>query len=356
MGKNMRSYSLVEFGGPLQAMDRPDPEPQGTEVLVKVRRCGVCHSDIHIAHGYFDLGEAGKFKMQDRGMDLPMTMGHEVLGEVIKAGPDATDVPLGETRLIHPWIGCGECTACVEERENDCVKMRPIGILRDGGYASHVIVPHPKFLIDIGDVDPTVATPYSCSGVTVYTALKKALPIEDDEWLAIMGAGGLGLTAIAIARAMGAKNIISVDIDDEKLAAATEMGADATLNPTTIDDPIAALQELAGGMLLAVVDTVGAEPTSNLGIMALRKTGRYIIVGLYGGTLKMPLPFLPQRSLTIRGSYVGSSRDLKELMELVKAGKVKSIPIATRPMDQADATLKDLEAGKIVGRVVLTND
>ncbi|MGI9387925.1 MAG: alcohol dehydrogenase [Methyloligellaceae bacterium] len=352
----MKSYALVGFGQPLQEIESADPVPQGTEVLIKVRRCGVCHSDIHISEGYFDFGDGQKFRMTDRGMELPTTLGHEVLGEVIAAGPDAEEAPIGKTMLVHPWIGCGTCRACREERENDCATMKPIGVLRDGGYATHVIVPDPKFLVDVEGIDPTIVTPYACSGVTVYTALKKALPVEDDEWLCIMGAGGLGLTAVSIAKAMGADQIVSVDIDDEKLAVARDMGATEVLNPKTCEDPVATLTEMTGGMLLAAVDTVGSEQTSRLGILSLRKTGRYVVVGLYGGALKIPMPILPLKALTVRGSYVGSCRDLRELIELVKAGKVKPIPVATRPLDQADVTLRDLAAGKIVGRVVLTTD
>jgi D-arabinose 1-dehydrogenase-like Zn-dependent alcohol dehydrogenase len=233
--------------------------------------------------------------------------------------------------------------------------MRSIGIFRDGGYATHCLVPHPKYLVDIGDVDPMVATPYSCSGVTVYSALKKAMPVLDSEWLAIFGAGGLGLSAIAIAKGMGVKNVISVDIDDEKLAAAKETGADAVLNSTSVENAVKALQELAGGELRAVVDTVGGEATAQLGTAAVRKGGRYVIVGLYGGELTVSLPTLPMRALSILGSYVGSLGELKELMELVKAGKVKPIPMTTRPLETAYDTLQDLKAGRIVGRVVLTN-
>ena len=211
----MRSYALVEFGQPFQAIDREDPTPTGTEVVIKVRRSGVCHSDVHIRHGYFDFGDGRKFRMQDRGMKLPQALGHEVFGDVVAHGPDALDEaaahPVGAPRLVFPWIGCENCEDCHDGRQNDCLNMAAIGVLRDGGYATHVVVPHPKFLVDIGDIDPTIATPYACSGLTVYTALKKALPVGENGWLAVMGAGGLGLNAIAIARAMGVNHIVAVD-------------------------------------------------------------------------------------------------------------------------------------------------
>lgn len=350
----MKSYALVEYGKPLEAIEREDPTPQGKEVVVRVRRCGVCHSDVHIWEGFFDMGEGQKFRMADRGMKLPHTLGHEILGEVVAAGPDAKDAPIGKTMLVHPWIGCGECDACREERENDCTSMRALGVVQPGGFATHVVVPDPKFLVDIGDLDPSVAAPYACSGVTVYTALKKLLPIRDDEWLAVIGAGGLGLAAVSIAKAMGFPNVISVDMGQEKLAAAMDMGADETIDVREEANALEALRAKSHGKLMSVLDTVGSEATSRLGFDGLTKTGRYVIVGLHGGTFKAPLPKLPQMALTVRGSYVGSSRDLKELMEMVRAGKVKSVPITERPMEKAYDTILDLAEGNVVGRVVLT--
>lgn len=352
----MKAWTLTEFGKPFEEVERPTPEPKGTEVLLRVRRCGVCHSDVHISHGYFDYGDGNKFMLVDRGMKLPLTLGHEVLGEIVAAGPDAPPVEVGRTMLINPWIGCGTCDACTEERDNDCTGMRALGVVRDGGYATHIIVDHPRFLVDVEGLDPSQATPWSCSGVTVYSGLKKALPIRAGEWCAILGAGGLGLAAVNIAKAMGAGKVVAVDLDDAKLAVARDMGADATLNLKSVNDPVAALQEITGGQLLAVLDTVGMENTSRLGIMALKKTGRYVVVGLHGGALHMPLPLLPQRALTLRGSYVGSTRDLEELIAFAKAGKIKAVPIEERPMSAASDTLAELERGEIVGRVVLVND
>lgn len=351
------SYDLVAFGKPLEAREREVPEPKGTEVLVRVRRSGVCHSDIHIADGFFDLGEEGEMRMEDRGMRLPMAMGHEILGEVVAAGPDARDVPIGKTMLVHPWIGCmkPDCKACSSGRENDCTTMRALGVVRDGGYGEYVLVDDPKFLVDVDGLDPDTVTPYACSGITVYNALKKAGLTDDDEWLAVMGAGGLGLNAVAIGRAMGFKNIVSVDIDERKLQAAVEMGASAVLNGNR-DDALQELRRITGNRLMAVVDTVGAPSTSRLAIRALLKTGRYVVVGLYGGDFKMPLPWLPQRALTVRGSYVGSCNDLRELIALVRTGKVKELPVSSRPLAEVSQTLADLKAGRITGRVVLNAD
>jgi D-arabinose 1-dehydrogenase-like Zn-dependent alcohol dehydrogenase len=351
----MKRYALVEFGQPLQEIESPDPIPTGTEVLVRVRRSGVCHSDLHIADGYFDMGEGKKMDVGPR-MTLPQALGHEILGEVIAAGPEAPNAPIGKTMLVHPWIGCGDCRACDEERENECSNMNSLGIFRDGGYATHVLVDHPKFLVDVDGLDLDQVTPLACSGVTVYNALRTALPVQNDEWLCVMGAGGLGLNAVSIARALGAENIVSIDLDDNALAAAEDMGAKATINPSNTTDVIKSLQQVADNRLTAVVDTVGNEVTSHTAVQALVKTGRYVLVGLHGGTFKMPLPMLPQKSLTVKGSYVGSCKDLRELIALVRAGKVESIPVSSRPLDQANATLQDLRDGKITGRVVLTTD
>ena len=351
----MKKYALVEIGKPLEELDCPDPVPTGTEVLVRIRRSGVCHSDLHIADGYFDMGEGKKMELKDR-MQLPMALGHEILGEVVAAGPEASDAPIGKTMLVHPWIGCGDCQACNEDRENDCLNMNALGIRRDGGYATHVLVDHPKFLVNVDGLDLDTVTPLACSGVTVYNALRKAMPLENDEWLCVMGAGGLGLNAVSIAKAMGVKHIVAVDRDNDALAAARDMGADAVVNSAETSNVIKALQKLTNNKLLAVVDTVGNESTSKNSVYALLKMGRYIVVGLHGGTFKMPLPMLPQKALTVRGSFVGSCKDLQELIALAKTGKIKDIPVSTRPLNQADATLQDLRDGKITGRVVLTTD
>lgn len=347
----MLSYALVEYGEPFATIEREDPTPSGKEVVVKTLCSGVCHSDVHIRHGYFDYGDGRKFHVKDRGMRLPMTLGHEIYGEVVAVGPEAQNVSIGDKRLVFPWIGCDNCDDCRGGRENECQTMNPLGILRHGGYATHVVVPDARFLVDIGDLDPVLTTPHACSGLTVYTALKKALPVGETEWLAVMGAGGLGLNAIAIAKAMGVANIVAIDIAPEKLDAAREMGATDAM---TIDGGVDELRRITGGALRGVVDTVGAKATAELSLEALRKSGRYVLVGLHGGSATVPLPMLAQKITTISGSYVGSLKDLKELIALVRGGAVKPIPTTTRPLEKASETLDDLEAGRIVGRVVLT--
>ena len=350
----MKAYQVTKFGAPLELKELDTPVPVGTEVLIKVRRAGVCHSDLHIQDGYYDLGNDTKLDLSARGISFPHTLGHELYGDIVSAGPDAGDLPIGEGRLVHPWAGCGECKVCRAGNENLCLAPRFVGVFQNGAYAEYCLIAHPRYLIDIGDLDPSVATPYSCSGVTVYSALLKALPINDDEWLVVMGAGGLGLNAVAIAKGMGIENVLAVDLDDAKLAAATDLGATAVLNSGS-GDVAKMLKQMTDGGPQAIVDTVGAEATANSGIASLVKGGRYVIVGLFGGELKLPLPTIPMRALSIMGSYTGNLAELKELVALAQTGKVKALPVENRPLAEASNTLDDLRNGKIVGRVVLTD-
>src|SRR5262245_58020852 len=223
----MLSYDVVEWGKPLERIGRPTPTPKGTEVLVRLKYCGVCHSDVHIRDGFFDLGGGKRLHMSERGMRPPVTLGHEPYGTVIAAGPDAGDAPLGDDRLVFPWTGCGACARCQEELDNYCMAPSMIGIQRPGGYADHLIVPHPRYLIDAGGIDPVWAATLSCSGLSTYSAVSKLKPIRRDEWIAVIGAGGLGLSAIGMLRALGHERIVSVDIDEFNLTV-EEIGGTAT--------------------------------------------------------------------------------------------------------------------------------
>ena len=186
----MRSFQLCTCGAPLELTEQPTPQPAGTEVLLKVLAAGVCHSDLHLSEGYFDLGGGKRLSLADRGMKLPLTLGHENVGEVVAVGPQAKDVKVGARMLANPWIGCGECTVCKRGEDNLCRAMRSLGVFSNGGYADHLLVPHPRYLIDIGDMPPEKAAPLACSGVTTYGALKKIGPVLKSEPTVIIGAGG----------------------------------------------------------------------------------------------------------------------------------------------------------------------
>ena len=191
---------------------------------MRIKYCGVCHSDAHIREGYFDLGGGKRLQMSERGMQLPVTLGHEALGTVIAAGSDTSDAAIGADRLVYPWTGCGECARCREGLDNYCMAPSMIGIQRPGGYADHLIVPHPRYLIDARGIDPAWAATLSCSGLSTYAAVSKLQPIPREEWIAVIGAGGLGLSAIGMLRALGHEKIVAVDIEERKIGSGARRG------------------------------------------------------------------------------------------------------------------------------------
>jgi len=350
----MRAWAVVENGQPLKEIELPTPEPKGTEVLLEVTHCGVCHSDLHIWEGYYDVGGGQKMSLKDRGVVLPLAMGHEIVGRVTKLGPDATGVKVGDLRIVFPWLGCGTCETCLAEEDNMCVKAaRSLGVFQNGGYGTHVVAPHSRHLVDPGTLDPAVAATYACSGITVFSAINKVMPLPADTPIVLVGAGGLGLQAIAVLKAMGHRRIVSVDLSAEKLAAAKQAGATDTVdgNGADVTQRIIAA---CGGPVEAVIDLVNGSATARLAFDALTKGGKLVQVGLFGGEMTLPLPLMAMRALTVQGSYVGSPKELRALVAMAQGGKLPSIPITREPMRNADAALQRLIAGKVTGRVVLT--
>ena len=350
---NMRSFQVCECGAPLRMTERETPKPEGTQVLLKMLAAGVCHSDLHIWDGYYEIGGGKKLMLADRGIKLPLTMGHENVGEVVALGPDAKGVKVGDVRLVNPWMGCGQCKVCQRGDENLCLKPQNVGVFSQGGYATHMLTPHPRHLFDIGDLKPEQAAPLACSGVTAFSALKKVAATLKDEAVVIIGAGGVGLMGVTLAKKMGAKDVFIVDIDAGKREAAVKAGASKAIDGGAAD-AVQQIQAATGGGAWAVIDFVGAGQTVGLAINSIIKGGTVVVVGLYGGDVTVPTPYLPLRAMTLRGSYVGSQSDMAELLDVVKRTGMPPVPIRTRPLDQVNATLDDLRAGKIVGRVVLT--
>ena len=287
---------------------------------------------------------------------LPHTLGHEIEGEVVAVGPDVKDIKVGARYAAFPWIGCGKCPSCLRGEENICVGgPRQLGCSNGcpGGYATHVMVPHPKYLIDYDKTEPSLAAAYMCSGVTAYAAMKKIGKLGPKDQVLVLGVGGVGMMGVQFAKAMFGKGPIAADIDDGKLEAAKKAGASAVYNTK---DPESAKKLVAdtGGGAYAVVDFVGSEKTFAFASQAVRRGGKVIIVGLFGGAMSMPLPMFPFRTISIGGSMVGSLDETKEMMELVRAGKVDPIPYTKRPLSEANKSLEDLVAGKVTGRVILT--
>jgi len=350
----MRAYQIVKWGAPLEEREVPMPEPKGTEVLIRVTASGICHSDIHIWDGYFDMGGDNKLSLEDRGLKLPFTMGHEVLGEVAALGPDASGVEVGDRRIVFPWIGCGACAVCERGDELLCLAPRTVGTRYAGGYAEYCIAPHAKYLVSFEGTDEPHAATCACSGVTAYSALKKVNFLSKDEHLMIIGAGGVGLAGIGMAKAVCDAKLIVADIDPAKRAAAIAAGADIVIDNSDAG-AVAQLLESTGGGVDAAIDFVGAPATTGFAMQALARGGTVVVVGLFGGALPLPVASLPLKMMRLIGSYVGNLAEMHELMELVKAGKVKPVPTISRPLRDAGQAIADLRDGKAVGRYVLVN-
>ena len=348
----MRAWAVVENEAPLKEIELPTPEPTGTEVLLQTTYCGVCHSDIHIWEGRYDLGGGKVMNLKDRGVNLPLAMGHEIVGRVVKLGPHAMGVKPGDIRIVFPWLGCGTCAACLAEEDNMCLKPASLGVYRHGGYATHVVAPHPRHLVDPGSLNPAVAATYACSGITVYSAIKKVMPQPPDEPIVVIGAGGLGLNAIAVLKALKHRNIVVADISAEKRAAAEKAGATKTVDASG-EGVHKRIIEACGAQPIAIIDLVNGSATARFAFDALRKGGKLVQVGLFGGELSVPLPLMAIRALTIQGSYVGNPKELRELVRLAQAGDLPPLPVTTLPQREANDALMRLRDGRVTGRLVL---
>lgn len=352
----MKCYCVTRFQAPLQMLEQDKPEPRGAEVLLKTRAAGVCHSDLHIWEGGYDLGHGKRLSITDRGIELPITMGHEVVGTAVAFGSDASEVALGKNYLVFPWLGCAACSVCQSGRENYCASPRFIGVYQNGGYADHILVPDSRYLLDIGDLNPAQIAPIACSGLTTFSAIKKLDPaIYQKAPIVIMGAGGLGLMCLQILKAMGGVGAIVVDIDAAKLEAAKSAGAIATVNGNDPDALEQILNANGGKAVQAVIDLVGSTQSTDLGFHALIKGGTLVIVGFFGGAAPWSLALIPMKAISILGNYTGSLGELKELMALVKSGQVKPIAVTEYPLSEASDVLSALGAGKVIGRAVLVD-
>ena len=349
----MRAWAVVENGKDLQELELPTPEPKGTEILLEVTHCGVCHSDLHIWDGYYDIGGGKQMSLKDRGVVLPLAMGHEIVGRVTKLGPEAKGVAVGDVRIVYPWLGCGHCERCLAEEDNMCLVSRALGVFQNGGYGTHVVAPHPRHLIDPGAIDPALAATYACSGVTVYSAIRKVMPMPPDKPIVVIGAGGLGLAAIAVLKAVGHRAIVSVDLSEEKRQAALEAGATKVVDASG-EGVADRITEACGGPAEAIIDLVNGTSTAAAAFAALRKGGKLIQVGLFGGELTLPLPIMAMRGLTVQGSYVGNPKELRELVALAQGGKLQKVPVTEMKQERANEALMRLRDGKVTGRVVLT--
>ncbi|RME99399.1 MAG: alcohol dehydrogenase, partial [Alphaproteobacteria bacterium] len=267
----MRRQSIIDYGAPLSETTGEVPVPQGSEVLVRVSHCGVCHSDIHLQDGYFDLGGGKQLDVRS-GRELPFTLGHEIAGVVEAAGPQAEGLTAGEHCIVYPWIGCGNCALCADGDEHLCNQPRALGVTVDGGYASHVLVPHPRYILNAQGIAPEIAGSYMCSGLTAYSALRKVEAHGRKGPVMIVGLGGVGLMGLQFAKAISQREILAADIDAAKRETAGALGASGLFDPAAEDARKAVLKATGGGVA-AAVDFAGTQSSLHFAQSIVGKGG-----------------------------------------------------------------------------------
>jgi len=225
---------MTDYGTPLVETTAQVPTPSGAEIIMQISHCGVCHSDLHIQDGYFNLGDGKELDVR-AGRELPFTLGHEISGTVYAVGPNAGPVDVSKRYAVYPWMGCGECSTCASGDEHLCNTMHHLGINVDGGFATHVVVPHSRYLLDVDDIEASLAGSYMCSGLTAFSALKKvARNLGESGILMIVGLGGVGMMGLQLAQALYPKaTILASDIDEGKRNLALETGAAHVFDPAT---------------------------------------------------------------------------------------------------------------------------
>ena len=351
----MLSYRLESFGQPLVKSVTATPVPKDHEVIVAIGSCGVCHSDVHLADGYFDLGNGNRVPLT-ASVAPPRTLGHEIAGTVVAVGSAVTGVSVGDRRVVYPWIGCGRCAVCLVGDEHLCSQPRALGIHVDGGFADHVVVPHAKYLFEYAPLSEEQACTYACSGLTAFSALKKVAACfggaAADRTLLIIGAGGVGLSGIRLAAQMGLPAPIVAEVDRGKWDIARAAGAADVIDPNA-DGAGRALTKATGGGVAAVIDFVGAGETFAFGFGALRKGATLVSVGLFGGATTISPAMFALKAVRVVGSYVGSPAEMGELMALARRAALPELPLNHVPLSAANATLEALKEGRIRGRAIL---
>jgi alcohol dehydrogenase, propanol-preferring len=333
----MRAAVVTAFDRPLTLEDRPVPEPAAGEILVRMETSGLCHTDIHAAHGDWPVKP-----------NLPFVPGHEGIGIVERLGEGVTSPRVGQ-RVAIPWLGwaCGECEWCIKGQETLCPHQQNTGYGRDGTYAE-MAVASAKYVVVVPEgIDPLDAAPLSCAGVTTYKAVKVA-KVGPSDVVAVFGVGGLGHMAVQYARIAGA-TVVAIDIHKDKLDMARKLGATHTIN-AAIDDPSIVLREL-GGADAAIVTAVTPRPFEQA-FAGMRRGGRMVMVGLPAeNNISLPIFETVLNGISVIGSIVGTRLDLAEVFELHAAGKTQVVR-TTRDIDEVNEAMKAVENGDIDARVV----
>jgi propanol-preferring alcohol dehydrogenase len=337
----MRAAVLREFGQPLRIEEIPAPVPEPDEVLVEVEACGVCHSDLHIVDG-----DQPGFRAVTK---LPLVPGHEAVGRVVALGAGVRDRVVGQ-RVGVAWLhtSCGACEPCREGRENLCRKSAFTGMTVDGGFAGLLRAKASHALPVPAGLDPVEAAPLFCAGVTVYRAIRNA-GVAPGQRVAVLGVGGLGHLAVQIARALGAE-VIALDVAEDKLALARALGAARAL-PAADPQSVKSVRQM-GGVHVAVV-TSAARAAYDTALRCLRPAGTLSVVGLPVEPLSFSALALVSGEIRVMGSAVGTREDLRGVLDLAAAGKVRCRTEA-RPLDRVQETLEAMRRGEIAGRVALT--
>jgi D-arabinose 1-dehydrogenase-like Zn-dependent alcohol dehydrogenase len=349
----MRRQSLVEFDAPLCETVVDTPKPQGKEVLVRIERCGLCHSDLHLQDGYADIG-GGKKLDTTRGMTLPLTLGHEIAGVVEEVGAEQSRSLIGAKKAVFPWIGCGQCRDCVNGDGNLCFKPRFLGVTIDGGFASHVLVPDAKYLLDYDPLHVNQAATLMCSGVTAYGALKRLVDRPRQRNLLLIGLGGVGMMGLSFAQAMFNQRISVADLNLAARTSALANGASVAYDPAEPDIVKRMIKETEGGFD-GIVDFAGSEKSMALAVSAVARGGKIAVSGLIGGNFSLPMVQWVYKRMTVEGFMVGTLAEAHELMALARSGKVKPTPMRDEPMSDVQKWIDELRSGRVVGRVVLKN-
>ena len=346
-------WALSAWGGKLEPSEDPLLPITDHQVSLRVTHCGVCHSDLHIQAGGFDMGGGKLSSLERSGVGLPLTLGHEIVGEVVEIGPAVTAVCPGQMVIVYPWIGCGECPTCLRGDEHLCVRTaRNMGLHVPGGYADVVRVAHERYLVALGTLEPARAATFACAGITALSAIRKLPALTADDWVAVIGCGGVGMTAVALLSATTPAKIVAIDPDPAKRASALQHGAAAACDPQPAD-ALKMIGKACLGHIAGAIDFVGAESSSALAVSLVRRAGQVVIVGLFGGEFRLALPLFALKSLAIAGSYVGSLQDLHELVALAQRVRLPEIPLELRPLAGVNQALDDLSRGRVVGRVIL---
>jgi len=336
----MKAAVLKTFDQPVSMEDVPVPEPSTGEVLIRVHACGVCHSDLHLAEGDWEL-----LKPITK---LPLILGHEVAGTVERVGAEVKDPRPGD-RVGVPWLhwSCGECEYCRAGRETLCGEQIITGVMVDGGYAEFVIAKASHVVRIPPAVGLAEAAPLLCAGVTVYKALKTAEQSAGQR-VAVFGIGGLGHLAVQIAKARGA-TVIGVDVGEDKLTLARECGADFTVNAVT-EQPRKAIRALGGAHIVLV--TSASRVAYESALRCVRKGGTLAVVGMPAEPIPVSAVALVAGEIRIVASAVGTRQDQNELMALAATGAVKCRH-ESQPLDHAAAALARVKRGDVTGRLVL---